>query len=286
MQTGSDIARSPGRRSDWLGLAKSLRIVVPLGLIGAIVLACFLAPVLFSIPDPVGGSILLSNSGIMSPGYVLGTDLNGDDVLSRLLYGGRVSLQIAFAVNLIGLFVGGLLGAASAYIGGLLDALAMRCLDVLISFPSLVLVIVIAQTLGPSTSSTILAMAILSVPVFARVARASVARLAAQPFTKAAFLCGTSHSRMLIRHFAPIVFPQLVVFGLLGMGIVITVEGALSFLGLGVPLPNPSWGNMIAHGQQALLVSPRLVIIPCVAVFLTVLCFNQLGEELRQRHKP
>ncbi|HEX2289315.1 MAG TPA: ABC transporter permease, partial [Pseudonocardiaceae bacterium] len=193
---------------------------IPLGIIIFVVVACVLGPWLLGLPRPTGGSVLESNLPAGSPGHILGTDPNGNDILSRLLHGGRSSLWIATAVNIIGLVLGGTLGALSGYIGGVLDTIIMRVLDVLIAFPSLVLTLAVAQSLGPSRINTILALAFFSVPAFARVSRAATLRLRELPFMAAAQLCGTPGWRVLLRHIAPNITPQLIMFGMLGMGIV------------------------------------------------------------------
>ncbi|MGY1593781.1 ABC transporter permease [Geodermatophilus sp. SYSU D00708] len=265
--------RRPGNLGTW----------IPAGLIALVVIACFLGPTLLSLPSPVGGDILQSNLPAFSPGHVLGTDPNGNDILSRLLNGGQSSLWIAVAVNLLGLAIGGTLGALSGYVGGVVDTVIMRVLDVLIAFPSLVLTLAVAQALGPSMTNTILALAFFSIPAFARVARSAVLRLRDMPFMAAAQLAGTPARRMLFKHLAPNIAPQLITFGMLGMGIVIIIEGALSFLGLGIPDPAPSWGNMVATGQLSLSATPMLVVWPSVALLVTVLAFNLLGENLRAR---
>ncbi|MFW3169013.1 ABC transporter permease [Geodermatophilus sp. CPCC 206100] len=256
---------------------------IPAGLIAFVLIACFLGPTLLSLPSPVGGNILESNQPALSPGHILGTDPNGNDILSRLLNGGQSSLWIAVAVNLLGLAIGGTLGALSGYVGGIVDTLIMRVLDVLIAFPSLVLTLAVAQALGPSMTNTIFALAFFSIPAFARVARSAVLRLREMPFMAAAQLAGTPAHRMLFKHLAPNIAPQLITFGMLGMGIVIIIEGALSFLGLGIPDPAPSWGNMVATGQLSLSATPMLVVWPSVALLITVLAFNLLGENLRAR---
>jgi len=268
------------RPSRWRG---KLGVWIPAGLVVLIVAACFLAPLVFDLPKPIGGDVLDSYLPTGSPGHPLGTDGNGNDTLSRVLYGGRASLLIAVTVNLLGLLVGGTLGALSGQIGGAVDTTIMRLLDVLIAFPSLVLTLAVAQAPGPSMRNTILALAFFSIPAFARVARAAVLRLRSLPFMAAAELCGTPRWRVLFRHLAPNIAPQVITFGMLGMGIVIIIEGALSFLGLGVPRPNPSWGNMIADGQQSLSATPGLVLWPSLALLITVLSFNLLGENLRVR---
>jgi peptide/nickel transport system permease protein len=271
-------AGARGRR--WRG---NLGTWIPAGLIAVVVVACFLGPTLLSLPSPVGGNILESNQPAFSPGHVLGTDPNGNDILSRLLNGGQSSIWIAVAVNLLGLAIGGTLGALSGYVGGVVDTVIMRVLDVLIAFPSLVLTLAVAQALGPSMTNTIFALAFFSIPAFARVARSAVLRLREMPFMAAAQLAGTPAWRMLFKHLAPNIAPQLITFGMLGMGIVIIIEGALSFLGLGIPDPAPSWGNMVATGQLSLSATPMLVVWPSVALLVTVLAFNLLGENLRAR---
>jgi peptide/nickel transport system permease protein len=272
--------RGQPRRRD---RARAPEIVVPAAMLAVIVAACFLGPLVLPIAEPVGGNVLESYLPAFSPGHLLGTDPNGNDILSRVLHGGQSSLVVALAVNLLGLLIGGTLGAVSGFVGGRTDTVIMRLLDVLIAFPSLVLTLAVAQSLGPSRTNTILALAFFSVPAFARVSRAATLRLRELPFMAAAELCGTPAWRVLARHLAPNIAPQLVTFGLLGMGIVIVIEGALSFLGLGIPAPAPSWGNMIALGQQSLSATPMLVVWPSAALFITVLTFNVLGENLRSR---
>jgi peptide/nickel transport system permease protein len=269
----------PGGRA-WRG---KLGVWIPGGAILLIVAACFLGPALFGLPKPVGGNVLESYLPAGSPGHLLGTDPNGNDILSRLLHGGRASLFIAATVNVVGLVLGGTLGALSGYVGGVVDTVIMRILDVLIAFPSLVLTLAVSQALGPSVRNTIFALTFFSIPAVARVARSAVLRLRGQPFMAAAEICGTPAWRVLFRHLAPNIAPQLITFGMLGMGIVIIIEGALSFLGLGIPAPAPSWGNMVADGQLSLSATPMLVVWPSVALLVTVLSFNLLGENLRAR---
>ncbi|HEY8481574.1 MAG TPA: ABC transporter permease [Spirillospora sp.] len=273
-------ARRARPRRAW---AANLAVIIPGGVIALVTLACFLGPLVLPIPKPIGGDILEAQLPAFSPGHPLGTDASGNDVLSRLLYGGRSSLIVAVAVNVLGLAVGGTLGALSAYAGGVVDTIIMRVLDVFIAFPSLVLILAVAQSLGPSRTNSILALAFFAVPAFARVSRAATLSLRELPFMQAAQLCGTRTWRVLLRHIAPNITPQLITFGMLGMGLVIVLEGALSFLGLGIPLPRPSWGNMISEGQESLGATPMLVVWPSVMLFITVLAFNLFGEALRSR---
>jgi peptide/nickel transport system permease protein len=264
----------------WL---RRLGIIVPTALIVLMITSCFLGPLALPIPRPIGGNVLEAGLPAFSPGHVLGTDGNGNDILSRILYGGRNSLIVAIAVNLIGMTVGGSFGALSAYAGGATDTWIMRVFDVFIAFPSLVLIVAVAQSLGPSRTNAILALSFFSIPAVARISRAATLNLCELPFITAAKLCGTPWWRVLARHIAPNIAPQLITFGMLGMGLIIVLEGALSFLGLGIPPPAPSWGNMIAEGQASLSATPLLVIWPSLALFVTVLGFNLLGESLRSR---
>lgn len=267
-------------RGSW---TRALPIALPAAIAALMIGACFLGPLVLPVPAPTGGDVLESYLPSFSAGHPLGTDPNGNDILSRVLHGGQASLTVAVSVNVLGLLAGGTLGALSGHLGGVGDTIIMRVLDVLIAFPSLVLILAVAQSLGPSQTNTILALAFFSVPAFARISRAATLRLREQPFIAAAQLCGTPAWRILLRHVAPNIVPQLITFAMLGMGLVIVIEGALSFLGLGIQAPAPSWGNMIAQGQQSLSATPMLVVWPCLALFVTVLAFNLLGETLRSR---
>jgi peptide/nickel transport system permease protein len=270
----------PSARRGW---TRNLDVIIPGALIGLLLFLCFVWPLFGTVPPPTGGNILDANIPSFSSGHPLGTDQVGNDLWSRLLYGGRNSLEIAFAVNVIGLVLGGLLGAFAAFWGSFTDTVIMRVLDVLIAFPSLVLALAIAQSLGPSKLHTIYALSFFSVPAFARLARAQTLRLRERPFMLAARLAGTRAPRILLRHVAPNIMPALVTFGLLGIGVTIILEGALSFLGLGIPPPQPSWGNMIFEGQAVLSAEPKLVLLPSAFLFFTVLAFNLLGDALRAR---
>jgi peptide/nickel transport system permease protein len=274
------VAEPAARRRGW---TRNLDLIIPGALVGLLLFLCFVWPLFGTVPKPTGGNILDANAPSFSEGHFLGADQVGNDLWSRLLYGGRNSLEIAFAVNVIGLVVGGLLGAFAAFWGSFVDTVTMRVLDVLIAFPSLVLALAIAQSLGPSKLHTIYALSFFSVPAFARLSRAATLRLRERPFMLAARLAGTRAPRILLRHVAPNILPQLATFGLLGVGVTIILEGALSFLGLGVPPPEPSWGNMIFEGQAVLSAEPKLVLLPSAFLFVTVLAFNLLGDAMRAR---
>ncbi|MBB4931245.1 peptide/nickel transport system permease protein [Lipingzhangella halophila] len=269
------------RATLWAKFQRRIATWISAGVIAFLLIICFLGPFVLPLPPPVGGNVLDSALPPGSPGHLLGTDVNGNDVLSRLIHGGRSSLTVGVIVNIIGLAVGGTLGAIAPYLGGRADTLIMRALDVLIAFPSLVLVIVLAQVLGPSLPNTILALTAFSIPAVARVSRASTLKVMSMPYLQAAELSGSPWWRVLFRHVAPNIAPQLANYAMLGMALVVVTEGALSFLGLGVPPPQPSWGNMIFEAQQSLSATPLLVLWPSLALLVTVLAFNLLGESIR-----
>ena len=272
---------APGRaRAGW---ASSLRLWVPAGFLILLAAACFIWPQVYPVPKPVGGSVLDAGLPPLSPGHIFGTDPVGNDVLSRILYGGQISFEVGLAVTAIGLVVGGLLGMAAGYWGGAYDTIISRLLDVLIAFPALVLALAIAEGLGPSELHVIWALAVFSIPATGRIARSATLALREQTFMLAARLSGTRGWRVILRHVIPNITPQLMTFSLLGIGVVIILEGALSFLGLGIPLPEASWGSMIAQGQQTLSASPYLVLIPSAFLFATVMSLNLVGDALRER---
>jgi peptide/nickel transport system permease protein len=261
----------------------SLKIMIPAGLLILILGACFVWPLVYPVPKPVGGSVLSAGLPPLSPGHIFGTDPVGNDIFSRILHGGQVSFEVGLGTTAIGLVVGSLLGVIAAYWGGWADAVVSRVLDVLIAFPSLVLALAIAEGLGPSEMHVIWALSFFSIPAFGRVARGATLTLREQTFMLSARLSGTRGPGVILRHIVPNIMPQLMTFSLLGVGVAIILEGALSFLGLGIPLPEASWGSMIAQGQGTLSASPDLVLIPSAFLFATVVSLNLLGDALRER---
>jgi peptide/nickel transport system permease protein len=273
----------PPRARAQAGWVRALRLWVPAGFLIVLAAACFGWPQVYPVPKPVGGSVLDSGLPPLSPGHIFGTDPVGNDIFSRILYGGQVSFEVGLAVTAIGLLVGGLLGMTAGYWGGAVDTIISRVLDVLIAFPALVLALAIAEGLGPSEVHVIWALSVFSIPATGRIARSATLALREQTFMLAARLSGTRGPRILLRHVIPNIVPQLMTFSLLGVGVVIILEGALSYLGLGIPLPEASWGSMIAQGQQILTASPDLVLIPSAFLFATVVSINLVGDALRER---
>ncbi|HUZ21122.1 MAG TPA: ABC transporter permease [Acidimicrobiales bacterium] len=275
------MAEEPARsRRGWV---HSLDLYIPAGVLVLLLLACFVWPLVYKLPPPVGGSILDASLPLGSPGHILGTDSVGNDIMSRLLYGGRVSFEVMFAVQGIGLVVGGFIGVAAASFSGLAEATVMRVLDVLIAFPAIVIALAIVDGLGAGEADIIWALAVVSIPTFARVARSGAVRVRDQTFVVAARLSGSKRWRTNLRHVLPNILPQLITFAVLGAAIVVILEATISFFGYGIPPPGPSWGNMIAAGQQVMSNEPALLLVPSIVLLVTVVALNTLSEALRAR---
>lgn len=219
--------------------------------------------------------------------FWLGTDNLGRDVLSRLLCGARVSIAIALVSTFISLGIGVLLGLVSGYYKGKIDTLIMRLTDIVLSFPFLLLCLVLVQLRGePGMTNVFLALGILGWTTMARVVRGKVLSLREMEFVQAAQALGASQGRIIFRHILPNILGPVIVLATLSIAAMILSESFLSYLGLGVPPPNPSWGKMLAEGQPFYRIAPWLIFGPGVMILLTVLGFNLLGEGLRDVLDP
>ena len=218
--------------------------------------------------------------------FTLGTDALGRDVLSRLIVGAAVSLVVALSVLVIALVVGTGAGMAAAWYGGWFDALVMRTADITFAFPDLIIAILIAAMLGPGIPTVILSLSIVSWPGIARLTRSLVLSLRNELFVDAAIVCGTRPAVILLRHCLPNIVPALIVRASVGVGFVVMAEATLSFLGLGVQEPLPSWGGMIRDGLPALRTDPHLALAAGVALGVTIIGFNLLGDGLRDLLDP
>jgi len=216
----------------------------------------------------------------------LGTDGLGRDELARLIYGARISLIVGLCAPVIGITIGGVLGMLAGYFRGRFETLVVGSMDVLLAFPPLIFVLAVIAFLGQSIFNLTCILGVLGIPAFMRVARAATLTLTRREFVIAAQALGATHARIMLRELLPNVFLPLLAFFLLGVAVTIVVEGALSFLGLGVPPPISSWGSMIGEGRESLDVAPRLAFLPAIAMFLTVLSFNLVGDTLRALTDP
>jgi peptide/nickel transport system permease protein len=264
-------------------LGRALRLWVPLGILVLMLGMCFVLPLIITLPSSTTGNIIYNNEAPFSPGHILGTDVQGVDIFSELVYGGQVAFEVGAGVTLIGVVIGGTLGVIAGFATGWADAVISRVLDILIAFPALVLALVIAEGLGPSEFHVILALSVFGIPAVGRITRGSTLTIRGLPYITAAELSGTRRWRIIVRHVVPNIFPSLVTFLLLGIGVVIILEGALDYLQYGIPAPEASWGNMIANGQQVLTAQPEYVLIPSIALLITVASLNTLGDALRER---
>jgi peptide/nickel transport system permease protein len=261
----------------------------PLSVIGLVVVLVLLFVAIFAplvAPQDPAKQHLIEKRAKPFGKYLLGADQFGRDILSRLIFGARVSLTVSILSVLIGLAGGVVIGTLSGYIGGVVDSVLMRLMDLLLSFPYLLLAIVMVAALGAGTFNTTLAIGIWALPTFARMVRASVLSIISREYITAAHAIGVSHLRIMLTHVIPNFISPIIVYATLFMANAIMLEAALSFLGLGVQPPTPSWGEMISSGRNFLMVAPHVATIPGLAIMLAVLGFNLIGDGLRDALDP
>ena len=215
--------------------------------------------------------------------HLLGTDKLGRDILSRTIYGSRVSLLVGVTTVVLSLSIGFTLGSLAGYFGGWLDQLLMRLVDVLLAFPGILLAIAFTAVLGPGLDHVILALCLIGWTGYARLVRGEILALREREFVHAARALGGHPRRIIIRHLLPNLLPPLMIQATFGLAAAIVAEGSLSFLGLGVEPPTPSWGSMLNEGRQFLLVAPHLTTYPGLALMITVVALNLVGDGLQDR---
>lgn len=255
--------------------------VIVLAVIGCALLAPLIAPV-----DPLKQDAAGRLQPIGAPGHPLGTDTNGRDVLSRLIYGSRVALQVALIPVIFSGVIGLTLGLVAGYYGGWIDTITMRLADIMFAFPAILLAIAIVAALGPSQLNAIFALTVVFIPAFARLVRSQVLSLREQDFVTAARATGVWDRAIIFRHILINTLPVCIVFATLQTGQMIIFAAALSFLGLGVQPPTPDWGAMANEGRNAMLAAPWVTTIPGIAIFIVTMGFNLLGDGLRDALDP
>ncbi len=235
--------------------------------------------------DPTEQNII---DRLQPPGgdYLLGTDQFGRDILSRLLWGARISLAVSLGAIAAAAVIGGSIGMVSGYVGGRFDLLVMQVMDVLLSFPSLILGLIVVALLGPDLVNLVFAIALTAIAPFARIARAPTLALKERAFVEAGRALGFSHTRILFRHILPNILPEVMVMVSLWLATAVRVEASLSFIGLGVKPPTATWGGMTRDGFENILDAPWLAIAPGVAILLLVLGLNMVGDGLRDATDP
>jgi peptide/nickel transport system permease protein len=235
--------------------------------------------------DPAAQQLALRLDG-PSPAHWFGLDELGRDIVARVLAGARISLLVGLVVVGVSSTIGVALGSIAGYFGGRVDEGISRAIDILLAFPGLLLAIALVAVLGPSLTNVVLALSLIGWVGYARLARGQVLRTRELEFVQAARALGATTTRILVRHVIPSTLPAVTVQATLGMGGAILAEAALSFLGLGVQPPTPSWGTMLSYGRAHLLDAPHLTIFPGLAIAMLVLGFNFLGDGLRDRLDP
>lgn len=250
-----------------------------------VVLLAILAPVLpIAAPTATNfGDRLLPP---LSPGHMLGTDQLGRDVLSRVIWGARVSLVIGAVAAVISATAGSLIGLVAGYLGGSADSVVMRIIDIMLAFPYILLAIALVAALGPGLTNAMIAIAIANVSFYARNVRGIVLSLRNQPYVEAARSAGATHQWVLLRHILPNAFASILILLSLNIGWMITETAGLSFLGLGAQPPTADWGSMLADGRQFITVNYHLTLIPGLMILIIVLSLNVLGDALRDALDP
>jgi len=260
----------------------------PVALLGLAMVVVYVAVALTVSFLPLRDPLAISTQRLVgpSPEFPLGTDALGRDLLSRILFGARLSIRVAVLSVALATIVGGTLGLVSGYLGGWADLAIGRVLDVFFAFPAILLALGIVAALGPDPNNVIVAIAVVYTPIFARVVRGPALAIKAREFVEAARAVGATSSRIVIRHVLPNLLSTLVVQVSLALSWAVLTEGALSFLGLSAQPPAPSWGVMLSEGRQYLEFATHLAVFPGLAIMIAVLGFNLLGDGLRDALDP
>ncbi len=278
----------PRPRNLWRDALDTLlrnRYAVAGGLIVALFALIALAAPVIAPYDPIAQDYMSLLQG-PSLAHPFGTDNFGRDILSRVMYGGRISLTIGFLGTALGVLIGVTIGILAGYYGGWLDSVLMRLLDILLAFPGLLLAITIIAVLGVGAVNVVVAIGIFSVPTFARVLRGSILSLKEADFVTAARAAGADDRRLMVVHLLPNAIQPVLVIATLRLGTAILTAASLSFLGLGIRPPSPEWGAMLSDGRDYLQAAPHVAIFPGLAILITVLALNLLGDGLRDALDP
>ncbi|MBM6875299.1 nickel transporter permease [Fusobacterium mortiferum] len=286
----SNINTSNKKRSQWLEVWRRLKrnkmAVLGLVILIILVLLAVFANVIANYDNVVIKQNLSQRLQAPSAAHWLGTDEFGRDIFARLVHGTRVSLQVGIIAVGISIIIGGILGAIAGYYGGKLDNIIMRIMDIFLAVPSILLAIAIVSALGPSILNLMLAISISSVPSYARIVRASVLSIRDQEFIEAAKAIGASNTRIIFRHIIPNSLAPVIVQATLGVASAILSTAGLSFIGLGIQPPAPEWGSMLSGGRQYLRYAWWVTTFPGVAIMITILSLNLLGDGLRDALDP
>jgi peptide/nickel transport system permease protein len=276
------------RSSLWLDALRRLfrnkLAIAGMVIMGSFLLTAVFAPVLAPY-DPIEQDLVMRRRP-PSQEHWLGRDDLGRDILSRIIFGARLSLQVGVLSVGFAIVLGAIIGAVASFAGGWVDNIVMRLMDIMLAFPALLLAIAIVTILGPGLLNMLYAIGIVSIPAYARIVRASVLSVKEQDYILAARAIGVPPIRMLLRNVMPNALTPIIVAGTLGIGTAILDAAGLSFLGLGARPPRPEWGAMLGQGRYSMFTAPHIVLFPGLAIMLTVLGFNLLGDGLRDSLDP
>ncbi|WMS41944.1 ABC transporter permease [Acuticoccus sp. MNP-M23] len=278
-------ARRPGRFRTLLARAmRSGALTVGLVMVGIMIFCAIFAP-LIAPHDPYAQNILHKLEG-PGPVYWLGTDQFGRDILSRIIYGARISLFVGFVSTILAVAIGVAIGVVSGFFGGRVDRIISGANDGLMSFPQIIMGIIIVALLGPSIANLILAITITAIPAFVRIARGSTIAIKERDFVDACRALGYGNGRIMFRHILPNIADEITVLASLWLATAIRTEATLSFIGLGAPPPIATWGGLVRDGFDNLLDSPGLSIFPSIAILIVMVGLNLIGDGLRDATDP
>ena len=268
--------------------ARSLVARQPLGIVGAVIVLALVATALLAPELAPHGAKETGFAPYVAPGreFPLGTDHLGRDLLSRVIWGARLSLYVSLTSVIFGITLGGLWGVVTAYFGGAADAASQRVVDTLMALPPIILAISLMAALGQSVNNVIVALTVLLIPTASRTLRSLALSIRETPYVEAARATGCSHGRVIARHVLPNVLATYIVLVTVNVSYAIVVEASLSFLGLGAPPDEPSWGAMLTAGTQAIEQAPWMFLFPGLAISLTVFGLNLLGDAIRDLTDP
>lgn len=270
----------------WRRLRKNKMAVLGLIILVIIILLAIFANVIADYETVVIKQNLAERLQAPSSKHLLGTDEFGRDILARMIHGARVSIKVGLLAISISIIAGGILGAISGFYGGLIDNIIMRIMDIFLAVPSILLAIAIVSALGPSITNLMISISVSYIPSFARIVRASVLSIRDQEFIEAARAIGASNTRIILKHIIPNALAPVIVQGTLGVaGAILSIAG-LSFIGLGIQPPAPEWGSMLSGGRQYLRYAWWVTTFPGVAIMITILSLNLLGDGLRDALDP
>ena len=270
----------------WHRLRRNRLAMLGLALMSAILLLAVFADVIADYTTQVVGMNMAQRLQPPNASHWFGTDGYGRDVFARIIHGSRLSLSLSIISMMIAVAIGSMIGAISGYFGGRVDDVLMRLMDMLLAIPPMLMSISIVAALGRSMANLMLALALAYMPVFARGIRSSILSVKDQEFVEAARACGTSDARIIMRHIVPNAVGPIIVQATLAMGSSILTISSLSFMGMGIQPPQPEWGTMLYEGRDLIRTSPYLVIFPGIAIALSVLSLNLLGDGLRDALDP